>query len=48
MKKLFVLTLVAASLIGCGEATHLYQRTLFGIDCRPDKLQANGQCAVSR
>ena len=31
-------------LTGCGDIAHQYQRTVWGIDCRQDKL-IHGQCA---
>ena len=33
-----------ALLVGCGDLAHQYQRTVWGIDCRQDKL-IHGQCA---
>jgi hypothetical protein len=30
---------------GCSDAAYWHQRTFYGIDCRPEKLLPNGQCA---
>lgn len=30
--------------LGCADAGYLMQRAMLSADCRPDHLQANGQC----
>lgn len=34
-------------LAGCADVAHWQSRTLFGVDCRPEKLH-NGQCVATR
>lgn len=38
------LLLLLCGLSGCADTAYWWQRTAFGIDCRPDHVQANGQC----
>ena len=40
---LFVAVLLVAGLSGCADMANGWQRTVLGIDCRPEKLQ-NGMC----
>jgi hypothetical protein len=46
-RRLVVLILLAISVMGCGDIAHWHSRTVFGLDCRPEKLQ-NGQCVATR
>lgn len=34
-------------LSGCGDAAHWYSRNFYGVDCRPEKLQA-GYCVPAK
>lgn len=43
----FGLMLLAAMLGGCADISHKYQRSVWGIDCRQEKL-VNGQCVAAR
>ena len=48
MKSLRIVVLLLSVLcLGCADIAHKYQRTVFGIDCRQDKLQ-HGQCIAAR
>ena len=38
--------LLISSLSGCADMAHRYTRTVWGVDCRQDKLQ-NGQCVAT-
>lgn len=40
--------LLSAVLSGCADAAYWHQRTVFQIDCRPEKLLPNGHCAPVR
>jgi hypothetical protein len=39
-----LLLLSCLALAGCADPAYWYQRTVWGIDCRPDHVQPNGQC----
>jgi len=40
---LFLGVVLLSMLSGCGDMAHRYTRTVWGVDCRPEKLK-NGQC----
>jgi hypothetical protein len=42
-----ILVWMAGLLTGCADVVHWHSRTLFGVDCRPEKLQ-DGQCVAAR
>jgi hypothetical protein len=46
VRRLFLLALLVG-LSGCGDLAHSYQRAVWGIDCRAEKLH-NGQCVAAR
>lgn len=47
LRRLVGLALLLVSLAGCADAAHWHSRTVFGLDCRPEKLH-NGQCVATR
>jgi hypothetical protein len=46
-RRVVFLLLLLVSLVGCGDLAHWHSRAVFGLDCRPEKLQ-NGQCVATR
>jgi hypothetical protein len=42
-----LLLLSCLALVGCAEPSYWYQRTFWGIDCRPDHL-VNGYCTPTK
>ena len=45
MRYLLLCLLLCSVLTGCADATHYMMRTIDGVDCRPEVLQANkGNC----
>jgi hypothetical protein len=46
MKRLLCL-FALLTLTSCADVSHLHSKYLFGLDCRPEKLQ-NGQCVATR
>jgi hypothetical protein len=47
MRQALLVLLLLSVLSGCADLIHGHSRTLFGVDCRPDKLR-NGQCVETR
>lgn len=45
MKRFLLLTILLATLSGCADIVDWHSRTLFGLDCRPEHLQPDGQCS---
>ena len=45
-RSLLITLLLALALSGCTDIAHTYQRTVWGIDCRPEKA-VNGHCVAA-